>query len=210
MENSRTNVFAIGLAFSTRSLGVKEMNTLSYGLLGLLARKSCSGYDLMLQLQPFWQAKHSQIYPLLANLEGEGYLQYTRVEQTEKPDKKMYTITQKGRDALQAWLAEPASAPITRDELFLKTYCLWLTDAQAAIALFSHRISEYEGKLATYQDMLADLKAKHGNTVEDFSSPFFGDFVLLHRAVRSSKDQLEWCQWVIGLLHNSKSSGRPT
>lgn len=176
------------------------MNTLSYGLLGLLARKSCSGYDLMLQLQPFWQAKHSQIYPLLACLDKEGYLQHTRVEQTEKPDKKMYTITEKGREALQEWLIEPALAPATRDELFLKTYCLWLTDAKAATALYEHRNAFYQDKLRNYEDMLAQLKATHGDSVEDFTSPFFGEFVILHRAVRNARDQIEWCQWVIAKL----------
>lgn len=86
------------------------LNTLAYGLLGLVARTPSSGYDLMLQLQPFWQAKHSQIYPLLAKMEQEGYLEFTRVPQTDRPDKKVYSITEKGRTALREWLTQSTSS----------------------------------------------------------------------------------------------------
>lgn len=72
------------------------MNLLSYGLLGLLAREESSGYDLMLRIQPFWQAKHSQIYPLLARMESKELLASRWIQQSDKPDKKMYTITDKG------------------------------------------------------------------------------------------------------------------
>ena len=71
------------------------MNTLSYGLLGLLARRESSGYDLMLRIQPFWQAKHSQIYPLLSSMEEKQLLSSHWVQQSDKPDKKIYAITEK-------------------------------------------------------------------------------------------------------------------
>lgn len=116
------------------------MNTLAYGLLGLVARTPSSGYDLMLQLQPYWQAKHSQIYPLLAKLEQDGYLQLTRVHQTDRPDKKVYSITEKGEIALKLWLAEPTAEPVVRDELVLKACCLPFTDLKASRARKEIRI----------------------------------------------------------------------
>ncbi len=64
------------------------MNILSYGLLGLLTREESSGYDLMLKIQPHWQAKHSQIYPLLSKMENEELLSSRWVQQSDKPDKK--------------------------------------------------------------------------------------------------------------------------
>lgn len=97
------------------------LNTLSYGLLGLLASDSCSGYDLMLRIQPFWPAKHSQIYPLLAKLEREGLVQFVRIEQRDKPDKKVYSITEQGKSVVLDWLGEPPAEQMTRDELSLKT-----------------------------------------------------------------------------------------
>ena len=52
------------------------MTTLGYALLGLLARRALSGYDLAREMKRpvgyFWQARHSQIYPQLARLEALG------------------------------------------------------------------------------------------------------------------------------------------
>lgn len=182
------------------------MNTLSYGLLGLLARRSCTGYDLMLQLQTFWQAKHSQIYPLLAKLEQEGYVQFTRVEQSDKPDKKIYSITDKGRAMLKEWLTEPALAPATRDELYLKSYCLWLTDTDHARSLFVQRVQYYEESLYKFERQLTVLLAAHGREIEDIRSPYFGDYILLHKGIRSAKENIEWCKWVLQSLNRKNGS----
>ena len=55
------------------------MTTLGYALLGLLARRPLSGYDLAGQLKVpvvfFWHARISQIYPELARLEAQSALQ---------------------------------------------------------------------------------------------------------------------------------------
>ncbi|QQE75415.1 PadR family transcriptional regulator [Brevibacillus composti] len=176
------------------------MNTLAYGLLGLVAKMPSSGYDLMLQLQPFWQAKHSQIYPLLAKLEQEDYLEFTRVLQTDRPDKKVYSITDKGRAALREWLARPTGEPVFRDELSLKAYCLWLTDRATARKLFEEREELNQEHLSMYENFLAELEQACEGRPENPSSPYFGEYILLTRAVNSIREELNWCRWVIGML----------
>lgn len=176
------------------------LNTLAYGLLGLVARTPSSGYDLMLQLQPFWQAKHSQIYPLLAKMEQEGYLEFTRVPQTDRPDKKVYSITEKGRTALREWLTQSTSEPVLRDELFLKTYCLWLTDRNTARKLFEEREAHCLEQLNMYETFLEELKLACDGTPQDHGSPYFGEYILLSRGVSSMREELNWCRWVMELL----------
>ncbi|USG67003.1 PadR family transcriptional regulator [Brevibacillus ruminantium] len=176
------------------------MNTLAYGLLGLVARMPSSGYDLMLQLQPFWQAKHSQIYPLLAKLEQDGYLDFTRVQQTDRPDKKVYSITEKGRSTLREWLDRPTSDPVFRDELSLKAYCLWLTDRSTARKLFEEREARYLEHLNMFESFLAELEQACDGTPEDPSTPNFGEYILLSRGLRSIREELNWCRWVIELI----------
>ena len=115
------------------------MNTLSYGLLGFLANESMSGYDLMLKMNLFWHAGHSHIYPLLAKLEEDGYVEFILVAQSGKPDKKVYTPTKKGIDATKEWLEESTQKPITKDEMLLKTYCLHILDKDKAKKLIKER-----------------------------------------------------------------------
>ncbi|MGM0714837.1 PadR family transcriptional regulator [Brevibacillus parabrevis] len=179
------------------------MNTLAYGLLGLVARTPSSGYDLMLQLQPFWQAKHSQIYPLLAKLEQEGYLEFTRIHQTDRPDKKVYSITEKGQIALKVWLSESAAEPVLRDELVLKTYCLGLADEKAASTMFVERIQQCREHLDMYEHYLKEYEsdsAEHSYPPDHPSHPEFGDYLLLSWGSRRMKADIAWCEWVLELL----------
>ncbi|MBR8658696.1 PadR family transcriptional regulator [Brevibacillus sp. NL20B1] len=180
------------------------MNPLAYGLLGLVARTPSSGYDLMLQLQPFWQAKHSQIYPLLAKMEQEGYVEFTRVHQIDRPDKKVYSITEKGREALREWLAEPTSEPVFRDELFLKSYCLWLTDTESARNLFAEREAYCREQLQMFETFLQELEKACDGLPQDPRTPSFGEYILIRRAISSMREEMEWCRWVMDLLNNSR------
>lgn len=176
------------------------MNTLSYGLLSLLSQTAFSGYDLMLRIQPFWPAKHSQIYPLLSQLEKDEYVRYELIAQSDKPDKKVYSLTEKGTAALQQWLTEPAADPVMRDELLLKTFCLSLVDAQTARNLFTNRLEYYERKLQIYQDKMVNILQLAGLAKDEsppFNSPFFGLYVLVQRAINSVRTSKEWCEWVL-------------
>lgn len=87
------------------------MNTLGYAILSSLGRNPCSGYQLVGYLEVLWPAKHSQIYPLLAKMEKNGLLEFEHIEQTGKPDKKIYSLTEKGRETLEKWVTESPSDP---------------------------------------------------------------------------------------------------
>ena len=82
--------------------------SLSYGILGFLTYGSMTGYDLAKSfassLQFFWHAQTSQVYLELGKLEEKGFVKSERVLQTEKPNKRLYTITDKGRAEFLGWL----------------------------------------------------------------------------------------------------------
>ncbi|MCP3743112.1 MULTISPECIES: PadR family transcriptional regulator [Paenibacillus] len=172
------------------------MNLLSYGLLGLLAREESSGYDLMLRIQPFWQAKHSQIYPLLARMEGKELLASRWIQQSDKPDKKMYTITDKGIHMLQQWSQEALAAPVTRDELSLRLFCLWLTDKSSANRMLEERKRHFIQKIQHLEDILNNIPAENLH----FGSKNFGDYILVQKGLLNAKAGLEWCQMVLRML----------
>ncbi|NOU94626.1 PadR family transcriptional regulator [Paenibacillus sp. LMG 31456] len=181
------------------------MNTLSYGLLAMLTGGPRTGYELMQQIQPLWRAKHSQIYPLLAKLEQSGSVRFVPVAQKEKPDKKIYSITEQGLAELREWIPRTTSEPVKRDELLLKAYCVALTDPFTAKSLIQNRITLYQSKLEKYSQMLAELKNKLDGELS-LTSPGFGNYILLQRAVSNSQAELEWCGWVSGLLPPSPSN----
>src|SRR5215468_3911961 len=88
---------------------------LRYAILGYLSTAPGSGYDLAQQLQGglgwFWSASHSQIYPELKRLEESGLIEGAPTTVGEKLEKRVYSITESGRDALSSWAS---GAPVYR------------------------------------------------------------------------------------------------
>jgi PadR family transcriptional regulator AphA len=187
------------------------MNTLSYGLLSFLTQSPLSGYGLMLRIQPFWPAKHSQIYPLLAQLEKDGHVQYEHITQSDKPDKKIYSLTEKGVESLRQWLSEPATDPVMRDELYLKALCMSLVDPIIAHNLFTKRLEFYEQMRVKLDDKIILLQSIAGlppGQVPSFDSPSFGAYILLQKGISVNQTNIEWCEWALKLISASKTEKR--
>jgi DNA-binding PadR family transcriptional regulator len=95
-------------------------------LLGLLSVESMSGYDLGQTIRTsvgfFWNESYGQIYPNLKRLAAEGCVTAKKERQTGKPDKRVYSITEKGRERLAAWLEVEPQPEIARNELLLKLF----------------------------------------------------------------------------------------
>lgn len=82
--------------------------SLTYGILGFLSYKPMSGYDLTKafksSLEFFWHAQNSQIYLELKNLEKKGYICGEKVIQSDRPNKKVFSITDLGKKEFMDWL----------------------------------------------------------------------------------------------------------
>jgi PadR family transcriptional regulator, regulatory protein AphA len=95
-------------------------------LLGLLAIEPMSGYALGLTIRQsvghFWNESYGQIYPNLRKLEQEGFVTRKTERQKHKPNRRIYAITQKGRERLRRWLEVPPQPEIPRNELLLKLF----------------------------------------------------------------------------------------
>lgn len=93
----------------------------TYGLLALLARGPRYGYDLKRQIDgefaPFWQIDYAQLYRSLAKLTQQGDVRVRAQNGSAGPDRKLYALTAKGKQALAEWLSRPAG---DRSEFLVK------------------------------------------------------------------------------------------
>lgn len=88
-------------------------------LLALLAAEPSYGYQLRARLQlalgPLAESLNAgQVYVTLGRLEKSGLLSSERVEQSERPDRRAYALTESGRARVGEWLADtswPKPAP---------------------------------------------------------------------------------------------------
>jgi PadR family transcriptional regulator, regulatory protein AphA len=87
--------------------------SLDHAILGFLQYKPLSGYDLKAEfdfsLHWIWPADQSHIYRTLARLAEKKWIDTQIVKQNSRPDRKVYHITNKGREELLRWLNAPAS-----------------------------------------------------------------------------------------------------
>lgn len=93
-------------------------------ILGFLSLEPSSGYTLKQRfdgsVQSFWTATQSQIYRELHALEEEGSVEAERQPGAGKPDRRIYSLTARGRQELAAWLAEPLDPLVLRHPLLLR------------------------------------------------------------------------------------------
>ncbi len=92
--------------------------------LTMLATRSAYGYELRQTLEhAFGQMlpamNAGQIYSTLARLERDGVVRGVDVPEDAR-GKRVYEITDKGRDELDAWIATPVPGGRLKNEFFMK------------------------------------------------------------------------------------------
>jgi PadR family transcriptional regulator, regulatory protein AphA len=166
----------------------------SYAVLGLLARRPGSGYELgtraAASIDHFWPLTRPHIYGELAKLEALGYVAGVEVAQEHLPDKRVYSVTSQGMRALQAWLADPdPGVPRPRQPMLVKLFFgEHLTPEQAEALLTRYR----EQTLARRDRYAAAAAADAAAIAADPQSPRrFGRAAALFGLRRAEAD-LAW------------------
>ena len=83
----------------------------SYVILGLVHGGVTSGYSIkrfieQQRMELFWATTFAQVYPELAHLEERGYLTHCEDPHGAR-QRRAYSLTDKGEEALIAWLGRP-------------------------------------------------------------------------------------------------------
>jgi DNA-binding PadR family transcriptional regulator len=185
-----------------------ELSALGYALLALLARAPLTGYDLAQRMRRstdfFWTARHSQIYPELARMEAAGLVTHEVVRQTERPDKKIFTMTEAGYAALRAWLVQPVQPAPERDEMMLKTVCAWRIEPEEAIALFRAQEAEHLARLAAYEAMLTGMEQQPDVRERRVRTTAFSSYATLRRGIQYERGYAEWCRWMAETMEEAE------
>ncbi len=117
--------------------------------LGMLTDGEASGYDLKKHFESsfghFFAAGYGSIYPALASLAQKELVSCQCIPQDGKPDRKVYRITEAGREKLLAALDTPNPSHKVRSE-FLATMCFaHLMRSEQVEAVLDNRVAEIEG-----------------------------------------------------------------
>lgn len=182
--------------------------TTSYALLGLLALRPWTTYELTKQVQRglgwFWPRTERKLYDEPRKLVAAGWA--TATEQlTGKRPRTVYAINAAGRKALRGWLGEPAVPPTVEFEAMVKVF---FADAGTVDQL-----------QATLEQVEADARARldvlWGMIAETRSGPYeFADRLPVNAlALRWGLDQqrmlVEWAVWAQEQIRGWRSTRDP-
>ncbi len=137
--------------------------SLKYAILGLLEVNSFSGYDLKKyfdsSINSYWKATHSQIYRTLDDISKKGLIISEVIQQDKNPNKKLFSITQKGKDDLIQWLNINKDLPAIRNQILLQFSLSNLLTKEQILRL----LEDYKSKLSSKLDALKSTE--HQKTI---------------------------------------------
>src|SRR3954447_8303070 len=128
---------------------------LRHAVLASLLEGEASGYELSkrfdVSVANFWSATPQQLYRELERLEVTGLIEARVVQQRRRPNKRVFKLTDAGRDELYEFTTKPARPMAMRDELLVKLQALDAGDADAVRAALAERLEHARAKLDLYE-----------------------------------------------------------
>ena len=184
---------SVGIRSRARPVKIDMCDTpgvsLRYALIGLLAWKPSSGYELTkrfaVSLAHAWPVSHSQIYPELARLVADGLIEQTAVGPRGR---KTYAATPAGVAALREWMQSSEPAYDRRSEADLREFFLWVIPPADALAYLERSAHVYRRRLAELENI--------ARTVDWTSDvPNRGMRLSLEKGVRNYRMLIAWADW---------------
>jgi DNA-binding PadR family transcriptional regulator len=173
------------------------MKMRDYAILAAVAHRPRSGYDLTKWFDRvashFCTAGYGSIYPALAGFEREGLVVCEAVPSERGPERKVYSITEKGKEVLLGWAREPASDPQTRDEQLVKALSYGMLPLEEVLTLLEEVRGRHAQKLAYYEDLERSLEARLQDG-EISKEAYLGTLLVLKRGLGAERCYLEWCE----------------
>ncbi len=182
-----------------------KKNSSVYAILGLLSYEPMSGYDIKQAVETvfsyFWSESYGRIYPVLKQLEAEGLATRGTEKNVGKPDRHIYTITRKGREALRQWLAEPPGPLRVRHELLLKL----VFGHNVSIEQNIHHVELHRAALLREKETFEQLK---GLIDEDPSDQRLYSALALRLGELVNEARLKWCEAALATLGKAARGGK--
>ncbi|MEU2436011.1 MULTISPECIES: PadR family transcriptional regulator [Streptomyces] len=174
-------------------------------VMAALLEGEASGYDLAkafdASVANFWTAAPQQLYRELERMHEEGLIAARVVEQERRPNKRLFSLTEAGMEAVRAYVAEPFGKPTAiRDELLVKVQCADVGDIDAVKAAITERMEWAEAKLARYERLRERLLA--GRTENEYfaEAERIGPYLTLLRGMAFEKENLQWGERALHIL----------
>lgn len=180
--------------------------SLDYAILGFLNYHPQSGYDLKktfdVSVQHFWSADQSQIYRTLSRLTKQGLVEVEKIRQEDRPDRKVYHITNAGRTALREWISGPPPISEPRSAPLIQVFFMGLISDEEALERFE-RFAQIMQLILTRYDEVPNAIEEIYQDVKSERERFFWQLTL-ENGLANMRANLKWAESVIERIRNGE------
>jgi DNA-binding PadR family transcriptional regulator len=181
---------------------VEEMlrMSLAYAILATLAHQECSGYDLAKRFDEsvgyFWSATHQQIYRELSQLEDKAWICSQTIEQSDRPNKKLFSLTPLGRQKMAEWMVQPSKHSKHKEEILVKLFAGPLMEPHQLRAELLRSRASHRQQLETY--LIIEQQYFPDPTTLSFADKC--QYLTLRQGIRHETNWVEWCDEALSVL----------
>lgn len=169
-------------------------SVLGCAILELLARQESTGYDLKKRFSSSlafgWHAHDSQIYPELRRLEQAGLVQ----AREDGPRRRVYALTDKGRNTLLEWLRSPVDDSHQKSELILRVWAADLIPPERMRELLADVEAQARKQILDMVAIRNRLLERHGPPEVATDSRQVGVLLCLEHDIQLLRAKLAWVE----------------
>ncbi|GIM91307.1 PadR family transcriptional regulator [Paractinoplanes toevensis] len=173
-------------------------------VLAALIDRESSGYDLAkrfrVSVANFWTSTPQQLYRELEKMEADGLLQARVVKQEKRPDKRIFSVTVRGRDALRAFTQQDPKPTTVRDELLVQVEALAHADVGSVRESIRARIEQSRRRLEAYEKLLAEILGTRSHEEFLATGNRIGPYLTLSRGISFERENITWGELALDVL----------
>lgn len=165
--------------------------SLMHAILGFLRRAPQTGYALKNErfdksVAYFWPADQTQIYKTLDKLVESGFATAEIEIQSDRPNRKNYSITKAGKEELVRWLKDSMEPVVIRDPLLVQVFFSDFIDADDLLEVLAKAKVFHEKHLEKLQAIQINSIARCTTREE------LGARLTLELGLKNKQAYLEW------------------
>lgn len=172
---------------------MSKINNSYHAILGILSIGPMSGYQIRAWVDEgvgyFWEIDYKQIYTTLKRLVAEGLATFEVVKTSNRPESKIYKLTEQGIQKFRKWLLEPVNnGKYETNELMLKLFF----GHNVPVEINLKHIKEYKASKLKAIQIVDELAEYFENNVKKDSFWYYRMATII-RSKMEFQSEIDWC-----------------
>ncbi|MBT2482441.1 PadR family transcriptional regulator [Streptomyces sp. ISL-94] len=183
---------------------------LRHAVLAALLDGEYSGYELTktfdLGVANFWHALPQQLYAELSKLEKEGLVSGRQVVQETRPNKRLFQVTDAGREELERFAASPSKPSSIRDDLLVKVQTADRVGTVPVIEQLEERAAAAEAKIELLGKVLRNMRGEADEEEFLLRGEGIGGYLTCLRGLAFEQGHRDWCLRSAAILRERRTN----